>query len=364
MKVLHLSKLYPPFMGGIETVVYDLVEESKKFASQVDVLCVSENNSSKVDKSENIVIFRCSSFLHLFSTYLSFSYVLQWIKIRNNYDIVHVHVPNPLAALCLFLFPTKSKIIVHWHSDIIKQRILKKILAPIHDSLLNKCASVVATSKSYADASPELVVLKDKLKVIPIGISSDRLSFSIGKVEEIKLKYGNNIILSVGRHVYYKGFEYLINSARFLPDGYTILIGGHGELTDSLKAQVVEFGLEKKVKFLGRIPDSDLANYYKSAAVFCLPSIERSEAFGVVQLEAMALGTPIVSTDIPGSGVSWVNKEKVSGHVVAPRDSKALANAFIDICENSALDETLIKKRFNDLFTREVMANEFRKLYD
>ncbi|AWA07308.1 MULTISPECIES: glycosyltransferase [Aeromonas] len=363
MKILHLSKLYPPFKGGIETVAFDLVEETKKYADQVDVLCITETNKSSIEAQDKSVIFRCSSIIHLFSTYLSISYLFKWIKIRNNYDVVHIHVPNPLAAFCLFLFPTKSKIVVHWHSDIVKQKFLKKVLSPIHNSLLKRCEFIVATSRRYAKASHELSSHRNKLKVIPIGISSDRLVVSQTKIEEIVNSCPKHIILSLGRHVYYKGFEYLIDSAKFLSDDYVILIGGQGELTNALKQRVLSLGLEHKVKFIGRISDQDLGSYYRAASVFCLPSIERSEAFGVVQLEAMSQGIPIVSTNIEGSGVGWVNKHGVSGYVVPPKNDKALADAFVHICESRELDEKVIVNRFETLFSREVMANEFRKIY-
>ncbi|MDW2056808.1 glycosyltransferase [Vibrio sp. 506] len=364
MKVLQLSKLFPPFWGGIETVVYDTSVELKNKDIDVDVLCVSDGNKSSVDYIDGIKVFRCSSFLHLASVYLSISYVLRWFGIRNDYDLIHVHLPNPLAMLAMFIFRTKAKIILHWHSDIVKQRFLKIPFIPIQKWLLEKADSIIVTSQCYADASTDLAKYKNKIVVIPIGISDKVLSVNTDYSVNLLKKYPNKkIIFSLGRHVYYKGFEYLVESAKYLPDDYIILIGGVGELTESLKGKINEYNLNTKVKLLGKIPADQLGTYYSCCNVFCLPSIERSEAFGVVQLEAMSFGKPIVSTNIVGSGVPWVNKDGITGKVVPIKDAKALANACVDVVFDNKLKEDNILTHFKNNYIRDIMVDSTLGLY-
>ncbi|WP_411683432.1 glycosyltransferase [Aeromonas caviae] len=361
MRILEVGKLYPPFWGGIETVVYDMSTVLKQEGYDVDVLCVSDNNSSSEEIVDNVKIYRCASFLHLASTYLSVEFIKVWWKIRSNYDVIHFHLPNPLALLAFFLFkPRKNcKVIVHWHSDIVKQKILKIPFIPLQNHLLTRCYKIIATSENYAKASRDLVYYLDKVKVIPIGIDGGKMEASPEAIDIIKKRFmGKFIIFSLGRHVYYKGFEYLIEAAKYLDDRYVVLLGGQGELTEDLQRKIYKHNLAERVKLLGKISAQELPAYFNAADVFCLPSVERSEAYGVVQLEAMACGTPVVCTDINGSGVSWVNKHQVTGLVVPVKNAKELAASFSYLYENS-FDKFKIKEYFTQHYTRLEMVKHF-----
>lgn len=363
MKVLHLSKLSPPFWGGIETVAYDICYGLNKNNIQTDIISVSEDFSSSVENIDGIKITRCASFAHIASTYLSFSYLYNWLKVRNKYDIVHIHCPNPLANLAVFLFRTDSKIILHWHSDIVKQRFLKLLLSPMENWLLRRADVIITTSEPYTVASVDLEKHQNKIEVVPIGIDENKFS-SMG-TDPIKTKYdGKKIVFSLGRHVYYKGFKYLIDAAQYLPNNYIILIGGQGPLSEEFRKEIESNSLSSKVILLGKIPQSELSYYFKACDVFCLPSVERSEAYGVVQLEAMSQGKPIVSTSIPGSGVSWVNVDGVTGIVVEPKNSEALSKAIIDVCENEKFNKNTILNVFNEKFTRDMMVAKIMKIYN
>ncbi|MDE9678296.1 MULTISPECIES: glycosyltransferase [Citrobacter] len=359
MRILEVSKLYPPFWGGIETVVYDISTVLKQEGYDVDVLCVSENNNSTEEFIDNVKVYRCASFAHLASTYLSFEFIKIWRKIRNDYDVIHVHLPNPLALLAFYLFkPRKDcKIIVHWHSDIVKQKYLKIPFIPLQKKLLACCSKIIATSHVYADASQDLKKFLNKIEVIPIGIDEERMVAAPEAFEQIKGRYaGKFVIFSLGRHVYYKGFEYLIEAARYIDESYIILLGGQGELTPELKEKITEYNLDSRVKMLGRISAQELPAYFSAADVFCLPSIERSEAFGVVQLEAMACGTPVISTDIQGSGVSWVNKHGVTGLIVPVKNAQALAISFNNLREHP-INRSQVQEYFTQHYTRSKMVN-------
>lgn len=358
MRILEVSKLYPPFWGGIETVVYDISTVLKQEGYDVDVLCVSERNNTTEEVIDNVRIYRCASLLHLASTYLSFEFIKKWWKIRSNYDVIHFHLPNPLALLAFFLFKPRNncKVIVHWHSDIVRQKFLKIPFIPLQKHLLTRCYKIIATSEIYAKASKDLAYYLDKVKVIPIGIDENKMEASPDSIDLIKQHFaGKFIIFSLGRHVYYKGFEYLIESAKYLDDRYVILLGGQGELTSDLQAQIHKYNLGEQVKLLGQISAQELPAYFSAADVFCLPSVERSEAYGVVQLEAMACGTPVVCTDIPGSGVSWVNKHKITGLVVPVKNAQALASSFNYLYEHS-FNTSQIREYFTQHYTRLTMV--------
>ena len=171
-----------------------------------------------------------------------------------------------------------------------------------------------------------------------IGIDKNKLNSDTFKVDSIRKTYKNKkIIFSLGRLVYYKGFEYLIDSAKYLSEDYIILIGGIGPLYKELDNKIKLLKLENKVKLLGRIEDNDLGNYYEACDIYCLSSIVKSEAFGIVQIEAMSFSKPVIATKIKGSGVDWVNKHKESGINVNPKNGEELANAIKKIISNHNL---------------------------
>ncbi|EJQ8996551.1 glycosyltransferase, partial [Salmonella enterica] len=222
MKILQVSKFYPPIFGGIEQVALDITMGMAEKNIPIDVLSV--NNGPKTTVENNIM--RAALFFTFLSTPFSVSYVLMWRKIRNNYDIIHVHLPNPVAVLALLLFPPRAPIIVHWHSDIVKQKIALKFFKPFQKLFLKKAKKIIVTSEIYGRSSPQLNGFRDKIVCVPIGIQSNRLPDNELLLSSLKNKYKNKkIVFSLGRLVYYKGFESLIKAAAYLSDDVMILIG-------------------------------------------------------------------------------------------------------------------------------------------
>lgn len=367
MKVLHIGKFYPPYFGGIEKVNFDIVEGVNCNKIKVDVLCSNHERNKNFELDRNYKIFRVNTFKVLASTPISprLPFVLK--KIQDNYDIIHIHLPNPLANLAVFLTKPKSKIILHWHSDIVKQKFLLKFYAPLQNWLLNRADKIVSTSPFYIQGSKYLQKFKAKTVSIPLGVDIEELKFSDIEVNFIKKKYeSKKIVFALGRLIYYKGFEYLIDAAKIIDENIIILIGGVGKLEKELKQKIVDNDLQEKVVLIGKIAFHKLGSYYKACDLFCLPSIEKSEAFGVVQIEAMAFGKPIVSTNIKGSGVSWVNKNDVSGKIVNPKDAKDLGTAINLILSDHKTYDKYSKNsfsRFNELFTKKKMIDNFSNLY-
>jgi len=361
MKILHISKYYSPYKGGIENVVFNLVEGSIKMGDQVDVLCFNDSLKSSTEEFDNHKIFRAKRLFVLFSLPISFEFFFKLIKLCNHYDIIHVHLPNPLAILAVFLKKVKTKIVIHWHSDIIDQKFIYQFLAPFHKAVLGKANKIIITSNNYLSASTQLFNFHDKCEVIPIGINK-KVNF------ESKSAKSKDVItiFSVGRLVRYKGFEKLITSGKHLDKNIKIIIAGDGPLKLNLEKLIRRHNLENRIILVGRVSDKELFSYYEHADVFCLPSITRNEAFGVVLLEAMSFGLPVVCFNIPGSGVPWVVKDKYNAIVVNKIESLELIKAINKISRDKKLrtDYSLNSKiRFQENFTVEKMQERTNKLY-
>ncbi|BDY50463.1 TPA: glycosyltransferase family 4 protein [Escherichia coli] len=369
IKVLQFSKFYPPAVGGIEQVVYDIVQGCSKYPHiHNDVLCFNHDLGQPDHEItvENLRIMRMHTAKIVASTPLSFNIFKRFLKLRDEYDLVHFHVPNPIATFASF-FVKKNKYIVHWHSDIVKQKKLLCLFKPFQNIMLRRAARIIVTSDKYGRESQQLKDYSEKLITIPIGISPIQKTINQELFQALKKEFPfKKIVFSLGRLAYYKGFEYLIKSARYLNDDCVILIGGAGELKDDLQALIQKYNLHDKVRLLGRIDDVDLSTYYIFSDVFCMPSIEKSEAFGVVQLEAMLYSLPIVSTKIPGSGVDWVNADGVSGITVEPKNEHAIAEAINKLLSDDSLRHSLGKNAHNrllELFTVDRMSSQLSELY-
>ena len=365
MKVLHIGKYYPPFFGGIEKVNFDLVETLNQKGVDTDVFCFNHEAGSKLT-TDRYKIHRTGVWITKFSTPISLSIFKDLREIYKDYDIIHIHMPNPTAALAFQFLPFKGKIVLHWHLDIVKQKLVKIGYNVFQTHILKKADAIIATSPDYLESSKDLKPYRHKCHVIPLGIDASYLTENLEFREKLALEYKNKkMVFSLGRLIYYKGFEYLIDAAKRLDSDTIILIGGIGALKEKLQKKIEDNNLQEKVKLIGKIPSNQLAEYYNRADVFCLPSIERSEAFGIVLLEAMACGCPLISTSM-GSGTSWVNTHQKTGLVVPAKNSEELAKAIKLINENKELKEKFSKnayERFQQNFKLEQMAQKTLDLY-
>jgi glycosyltransferase involved in cell wall biosynthesis len=300
---------------------------------------------------------------------LSYGYFLKCVVAARNADIVHLHAPNMLGALCSLLIPKKTRLLVHWHSDVIGKGTLAVFLRPLEAALLRRADCVVTTSQAYAGASVSLAPFKKKVTVVPIGVPGAKplgKDFVIPSVLQEQIA-DRKIILAVGRLVPYKGFDVLIASAKRLADDAVVVIVGTGPLQAELHQAAVRAGVKDRVLFAGSLGDTALHALFQRSTLYCLPSTSRSEAFGVVLLEAMSYGLPIVATDIAGSGVPWVNQHGLSGFNVPVRDPEALAEACNLILGSGGLHAKLAKgarNRFLMEFTEDVSVTRIMAIYN
>jgi glycosyltransferase involved in cell wall biosynthesis len=338
MKVLHVGKFYPPHMGGIETHMRVLCRELQ---SEIDLEVLVANDSPRDEELWEGAV-RITRMGTRFA--VSGAPVCPGLPARirrSGAGIVHLHLPNPPAILALLASRYRGAVITTYHSDIVRQERMAKLFDPILHVFLKRCAAIIVTSARYRDSSPVLARYVDKCRVIPYGIPLENFRrCDAAAVARIKARYGPRLVISTGRLIYYKGFEYLLQAMSHV-DGH-LLIAGDGPLRPALEMQTQTLGLQHKITLLGEIHNDDMPPFYQAADVFALASVARSEAFGIVQLEAMACGKPVVNTNLD-SGTPWVSPDGVTGMTVPPKDPMALAQAITKL-----LDDEDLRNRYGE----------------
>lgn len=331
MRILQVGKYFPPDEGGVETATRQISRGLTRRGIVCDVLCFAKAGPYGHAGPE-FAVHRARSLKTVASTPLSIDYVRKLRELAPRYDILHVHMPNPMAALALLLVNPGTPVTLHWHSDVIRQKRLLALYRPLEKWLIRRSRLVVAPTDVHLAQSDLAGLFTGKSLAVPFCVdetfpSPDRADPA--GAAALRARFGGRkLVFSLGRHIYYKGFDQLIEAAAFLPEDYAVVIGGSGPLTGELAARIESLGLGGRVVLAGRMPDAELSDWYAACDLFCLPSTHRSEMFGIVMLEAMNFGKPVVSTAIPRSGVGWVNEDGVTGLAVRPGDPRALADAI------------------------------------
>ncbi len=366
--MLHAAKWYSPVVGGIETAALDITGAVAGKAD-VEILVCSENKKREIGKTEEgITVYRAKTPCVKFSMPISLDYVRTFKKMAKKAELIQIHAPFPLSDLALVLSGAskRAKIAVWWHSDVIKQKKLMILYKPLMKMMLKRADKIFVAGKTVAEKSAHLAKYMDKVEVIPFGVSPESyiapanttyLSDKLNVKENVKL-------LFVGRLVYYKGVEVLLK-AMAKTKGSELFIVGDGELEEQLKAECAELSIENRVHFLGKIEEDELKAALYDCDVFVLPSVSRSECFGLVQLEAMAYGKPVINTDLP-TAVPDVSLDGETGITVPPSDVSALANALDRLVLDPELRKTYGEaaiKRCKEHFALEDMQEKLYKTY-
>lgn len=368
MRVLQVSKFFPPVLGGIETVVWELAEGLNRAGVSTDVMCSHHRPRGVHEKAATgYNIWRVGSWGRVLSTSIAPTMAGHLRRLCAGFDVVHVHMPDPMAALAIWAARPKARIVVHWHSDVVRQRLSMRLYEPLQRWVLARADAIVATSQAYADSSPPLRPWLNKVSVVPIGISDNRAEECSRTTQALRARYaGRRVVFALGRMTYYKGFDVLIDAARRLPDDCVVLIGGDGPRLHALRSQVAAMGLADKVHLPGKIHDEHLASHVALCDVFCMSSTVRAEAYGIAMVEAMVMGKPVVGANILGSGVPWVNQNGVTGLNVPPGDCKALADALLTLLGDDAMRKNMgsaARRRYEGNFRAEQMTASMHSLY-
>lgn len=372
MRLLQISNYLYPHIGGIEQVARDFANAIKSVKLEQKIICFNHEKGTKVDFVDDVEVTRVGCFAKVSSQSLSLSYGKELKKLIKSFnpEVVVFHYPNPFVAHFLLKYRKKYnfKLVLYWHLDITKQKILGKLFKGQSFKLLKWATKVVATSPNYIEGSPFLSTVKDKCIVIPCCVNNDRLVYGsehLKMAQDIKNMYsGKKICFAFGRHVEYKGIGYLVKASKYLSSEYQILIGGKGPLTEDL---VKEASNDEKIKFLGRISDDELKANLLACDVFCFPSITKNEAFGIGLAEAMYYENACVTFNIPGSGVNYVSINGKTGIEVENGNVEAYAKAIEKICNNEDLKSTYAsnaKARCKELFMNEIFDENIRGLIE
>ncbi|EXJ17192.1 glycosyltransferase [Imhoffiella purpurea] len=367
MRVLHVGKYFPPFAGGMEYFLGDLLPALRKQNVEVAALVHADARSAATRHpaaDDPVPVYRAPCLGRLLYAPISPAFPIWLNRLIHEIepDLLHLHLPNTSAFAALSI-PAARRIpwVVHWHSDVVASAIdprlalAYRLYRPFEQALLAKARAIIATSPDYLESSAALAPWRHRCHVIPLGLDSDRIRNpkpeALDTAERLWAEPGTRI-LAVGRLTYYKGHEILLEAAAKLPDT-RILIVGTGDLHQPLQAKIVEMRLASRVGLTGFMPDSTLNALLASCDLLCLPSLERTEAFGLVQLEAMRFGKPVVVSDIPGSGTGWVVREAGHGRLTPPGDPSQLAERIRKLQADRQLRQELgdagqraLKKRF------------------
>lgn len=344
MRILQLTKYYPPAPGGIESFVRDLSHAFTDDGHENLVLGHRFEASEPTDMTGSMGrVVRVPSLGEIMYAPMAPAYPFHLHRHIQEFkpDLILVHMPNVSGFWPLF-FALPCPLAIYWHSDVIFPRskvahnLAYRGYSIFEKRLLGRAERIFVSSPPYLEHSAPLRPYRDKCSVVPLGIDNGRIpaitADQVAATTERILGPGETrFVYAAGRFSHYKGFDRLVEAASKLKDVHPdvrFVIGGDGETRPDVARRIRDLGLDRTVFLPGRIPDADYWGLMKGCELFCLPSVERTEAFGIVLLEAMAMGKPCISTSIPGSGTGWVNNHGQTGLVVPPDDVNALAGAL------------------------------------
>ncbi|HEY8188015.1 MAG TPA: glycosyltransferase [Pyrinomonadaceae bacterium] len=359
LRILHVGKYFPPYRGGMESHLRILSEELKE---RVDLRVIVANTSRRTTRElvDGVDVTRVGKLLDVSSAPVCPALVREIARAKA--DIIHIHWPNPTAVLAYLASGHRGRLVFTYHSDIVRQRKLAVAFMPILRYALKRTAAIIVSSPNYIEGSDVLREFRDRCRVVPFGISVDHFNqYDLSEARRIREVYGPRIVLGVGRMVYYKGFEHLVRAMTNV-NGHLLIIG-EGPLREYLSRLALDLKVSDRVTLLTEV--ADIRPYYHAADVFALSSVMRSEAFGIVQLEAMTCGTAVINTRLD-SGVTFVSPHGVSGLTVPPADSVALGEAIEQLLNQPDRKKQLGnggKQRVAREFTVERMTQNTLDLY-
>lgn len=364
IRVLHVGKFYPPAPGGMERVV-QLLCEGEQPAVESRVLVANTGRATVRETWRGIHVTRVGAVAAIGTVGVCPAFPLELRRAER--DVTVIHEPNPLALVSDWMAAQKGPLVVWFHSEVLRPQWKYRLLyRPFLRRVLARADRIVVSSPRLAEHAVELQNVRDKCVVIPFGIDTDRLERTPAideRVASIERAHPGPRVLFVGRLVPYKGVDVLLEAMRNVQA--TVLIAGDGPMRPTLEAAAARLGVSARVTFLGHVEDENVVAHMHASDLFVLPSVTRAETFGVVQLEAMACGKPVVSTNLP-TGVPWVNRHEETGLVVEPGDATALAGALNRLIADPALRARLgarARQRVEETFTVERMRSESAALY-
>lgn len=360
VRVLHFFKNYfPPTHGGIEQLMNGIVHGIDGI--EFSVLTSSHSGDLVEDDDNGVPVIRAPELAHISTAPIAPSWHT-WLK-RLQPDIVHVHMPNPTGELAVLTSRTPARVIASFHAEIVRSPAVAAAYRAFLPAFWRRTHTVIAGSPPMLETTPELRRVRDRARVVPYGIDPDEWRVRPPLADEIRARYPGPIVFFMGVLRHYKGAHVLVEAMRDVDA--TLLLAGDGPERREVEDAVARFGVSDKVHLLGAIANDERAAYMHAADVFVLPAVNRAEAFGIVLLQAMAAGTPVISTEL-GTGTSWVNQHEETGLVVPARDARALARAIARLLEDDERRAAMgraAQNRVCEHFTLEEMYATLKEIY-
>jgi len=386
-RVLHIGKYFPPRYGGMETYLSDLMNVQQGLG--MSVAAVTHNHEPgfrdtfgaedfrKTDGRKPHHIYRAARWFNVGVVPFSplFAFTLARAIAEFQPTVLHLHHPNASAAWALLL-PSARRLpwVATWHADILTPEASNAIklgyhlYRPLERAQLARTQRVLATSERYREGSDCLNALGQLCEVLPLGLDKQRLPPETNPLtsdRKISTATGSIKILTVGRIAAYKGYSHLLDALAFLPEAILTMVisGGDAEIA-GLEKRIEVLGLSSRVKLKKNLKDSELWDQYRACDVFCLPSTDKTEAFGMVLLEAQYFNRPIVVCDISGSGVPWVASKNARFSLAQPGNAQSLATAIERVLAEEASIQVSAKMAVGpDLFSLEDQAKRLMDIY-
>lgn len=378
LKILQLNKLYYPYIGGIEHVVQQIAEGLNQNTDMKVLVCRDKGKGSS-EQINGVSITRTASLGILSSMPISLKYPFAVRKAAKECDILILHMPFPLGDLALLLSGFRGRVILIWHCDIVRQKRLMKLYRPLMNWTLRRADTIITATEGHIKDSDYLNIYKDKCMIIPYGVSQDIYNDSCAYINENNNHSSQNeneiTFLFVGRLVYYKGGDILINAFANAMKTYkeenktyraTLRIAGSGPLKNELEELTEKLDIKDSVIFIGNVNDDELKQEYRGCDVFVLPSTAKSEAFGLVQIEAMSYGKPVINTNLP-SGVPYVGIHNITGLTVEPSDINSLSEAILFMMKNPDKRNEMgiaARQQVEDIYLEETMMTDLMKIFE
>ena len=372
MRIMHLTKRYWPHRGGVERHVRDLASGLVADAgASVEVVVAGDGTSHQTYADNGVRVTAVASFGSLWSLDLAPAYASAvGHALRRSPDVVHLHEPHPLGLVAWRYWQTRRPmppLVVTWHADILRQRLLRPIYGPVQERILAEAGAIIVATDRHITSSAFLPAVAEKCHVVSYGMDTAPYTnpSAVEAGRQRRATWGNpaRVVLFLGRLIYYKGVPVLLDA--MLRTDATLVIAGEGRDREALQDQANRLGIADRVRFIGDVPEAHLPSVYHACDVFVLPSTAAAEGFGLVQLEAMACAKPVVSTRLP-TGVAVINRDGETGLTVPPGDAGALASAMTRLLDDRAFADacgTRARTRVQAHFSREAMVTATMALY-
>lgn len=362
LHVLEVNKFYPPHVGGIETVIARRAEDlAVRPDVELKVLVCQERGRGMTEwKSPDFELIRCASAGVFCSCPVSLEFFKKFAELARWADVIEFHTPFPLGDLACLLSHCTCRVVISWHSDVVRQKHLLKFYQPILKRFLQRADCIITATEGHIRSSAFLPEVREKCRIIPYPVRiADYETIQFRPVLHEKLQNPSHVkLLFVGRFVYYKGVDILLKAFRQVHDCELFLCG-----TGILAPELHKLADGLAVHFLGQLSDPDLKSAFADCDIFILPSVQNSEAFGIVQQEAMIYGKPVINTNLP-TGVPCVSIHGETGLTVEPGDVQGLAKAIQTLADSQELRNTYGRNARKRVLTCYESSRITQEVYD